>query len=112
VTLDLAPARGATEFLLRHTVGDNDDWATYRPGAVGVGWDLVLLVLALYLRTGASIDNPQAFVASTEGRALMRRSAADWGAAHAAGGVQAAIADEAAARTSAAYAPDPDRAPS
>lgn len=112
VTLDLAPARGATELLLRHAVGHGEHWATYGPGAVGVGWDLALLGLALYLRTGASIDDPQAFVASTEGRALMRRSAADWGAAHAAGGVQAAIADEAAARTSAAYAPDPERAPS
>lgn len=112
VTLDLAPARGATELLLRHAVGDDDHWATYGPGAVGVGWDLALLGLVLYLRTGASIDDPQAFGASPEGRALMRRSAADWGAAHAAGGVQAATADEAAARTSAAYAPDPERAPS
>lgn len=112
VTLDLAPAQGATELVLRHAVGDNDHWATYGPGAVGVGWDLAFLGLALYLRTGAPMDDPQGFVASTEGRGLMRRSAADWGAAHAAGGAEAAVADEAAARTSAAYAPDPERAPS
>jgi hypothetical protein len=36
----------------------------------------------------------------------MRRSAADWGAAHAAAGTRAEIADEAAARTIAAYAPE------
>lgn len=113
VTLDLAPAGGAaTELLLRHAVGDNDHWATYGPGAVGVGWDGALLGLGLYLRTGASVDDPQAFGISPEGREFMQRSAADWGAAHAAAGVQAAIANEAAARTSAAYAPDPERAPS
>jgi uncharacterized protein YndB with AHSA1/START domain len=113
VTLDLASAPGAaTELLLRHAVGDDDHWATYGPGAVGIGWDLALLGLALYLRTGTSVDDPEAFATSPEGRAFMRRSAADWGAAHAAAGAQTAIADEAAARTSAAYAPDPDRAPS
>jgi hypothetical protein len=39
----------------------------------------------------------------------MRSSAGDWGATHAAAGAQA-VADEAAARTSAFYAPDPERA--
>ena len=54
VTLDLVPAGGgATELLLRHAVGDNDHWATYGPGATGVGWDLALLGLAQYVRTGA-----------------------------------------------------------
>jgi uncharacterized protein YndB with AHSA1/START domain len=113
VTLDLAPAASAaTELLLRHAVGDGDHWATYGPGAVGVGWDLTLLGLALYVRTGASVEDPEAFATSREGLAFMRRSAADWGTAHAAAGAQAAIANDAAARTSAAYAPDPERAPS
>jgi uncharacterized protein YndB with AHSA1/START domain len=113
VTLDLAPAgSAATELLLRHAVGDDDHWATYGPGAVGVGWDLSLLGLANHLRTGGSIDDPQALIRSREGLEFIRRSAAGWGTAHAAAGVQAAIADEAAARTSAAYAPDPERATS
>ena len=112
-TLDLAPRGGAgTELLLRHAVGDDDHWATYGPGAVGVGWDLTLLGLALHLRTGAPVDDPQGLATSPEGRAFMQRSAAAWGAAHAAAGVQTASANEAAARTSAAYAPDPDRAQS
>jgi len=111
VTVDLAPAGdAATELRLRHAVGDDDHWATYGPGAVGVGWDLGLLGLALYLRTGASVDDPQAFGSSPEGQACMRRSAAGWGAAHAAAGAGAATANEAAVRTSAAYAPDPDGA--
>jgi hypothetical protein len=74
-----------------------------------VGWDLALLGLALHLRTGASMDDAQAFAGSAEGQAFMRRSAADWGAAHAAAGAPAATANDAAARTSAAYAPDPER---
>jgi len=110
VTLDLAPSEeGGTELCLRHAVGDNDHWATYGPGAVGVGWELALLGLALHLRTGASADQARDFASSAEGQAFMRRSAADWGAAHAASGVPAATADEAAARTSAAYAPDAGR---
>jgi uncharacterized protein YndB with AHSA1/START domain len=110
VTLDLAPAGdAATQLVLRHAVPDNDHWATYGPGATGVGWDLGLLGLALHLRTGASVD-PTAFETNPETRACMRRSAADWGAAHVAAGAQAAVADEAAARTSAFYAPDPERA--
>jgi hypothetical protein len=50
--------------------------------------------------------DPEAFPTSPEGLAFMRRSAADWGAAHAAAGTRAEIADEAAARTIAAYAPE------
>jgi uncharacterized protein YndB with AHSA1/START domain len=109
-TVDLAPAGDdGTELRLRHAVGDNDHWATYGPGAVGVGWELALLGLALHLRTGASVDDAQAFAGSADGQAFMRRSAAHWGAAHAAAGTPAAIANDAAARTSAAYAPDPER---
>jgi uncharacterized protein YndB with AHSA1/START domain len=110
VTLDLAPAGGdATELVLRHAVGDDDHWATYGPGAVGVGWELGLLGLAIYLRTGAPPDDREGFFTTPEGRAFMQRSAAAWGAAHAAAGTEATIAEEAAARTSAAYAPEPER---
>ncbi len=107
VTLDIAPAAdGSAELRLRHAVSDNDHWATYGPGAVGVGWDLALLALALYLATGASVEDIQAAASGPEGQAFIRRSAQEWGAAHAAGGAAAATADEAAARTSAAYAPE------
>ena len=113
VTVDLSAAGGATtELRLRHAVADDEHWATYGPGAVGVGWELGLLGLLLHLRTGASADEGREFVTSPEGREFMRRSAAGWGAAHAAAGVQAAVAEEAAARTTAAYAPDPQPEPS
>jgi uncharacterized protein YndB with AHSA1/START domain len=107
VTVDLSPAEDGTELCLRHVVSDNDHWATYGPGAVGVGWELALLGLALHLRTGASADDARDFASGAEGQAFMRRSAAGWGAAHAASGAPAETANEAAVRTSAAYAPDP-----
>jgi hypothetical protein len=43
---------------------------------------------------------------SADGREFMRGSAAAWGGAHAAAGVDAAVTGEAAARTGAFYAPD------
>jgi hypothetical protein len=91
--------------------GHDDHWATFGPGAVGVGWDLGLLGLALHIRTGEAVDH-EAFESNPESRAFIRGSAADWGAAHAAAGAQTAVAEDAAARTSAFYAPDPERAAS
>lgn len=97
--LDLAGNNGATELRLRHAATVNDHWDTYGPGAVGVGWDLTLLGLAAYLPGGAAVPK------GMPPPEVMRRSAQDWGAAHAASGVPAAAAEEAAARTSAFYAP-------
>jgi uncharacterized protein YndB with AHSA1/START domain len=108
LTVELAPTAGSTtELVLRHAVPDDDHWATYGPGAVGVGWELGLLGLAIYIRTGAPPDDREGFPTSTEGRAFMQRSATAWGAAHAAAGIEPSIAEEAAARTTAAYAPEP-----
>jgi len=92
---------------LRHAVPDDDHWATYGPGAVGVGWDLPLLALAREL-AGSPLQ--RGFEATPEARVLMQRSATAWGAAHAAAGTEPATAEEAAAHTSAAYAPEPDGA--
>jgi uncharacterized protein YndB with AHSA1/START domain len=88
-----------TELRLRHTVADDDHWAKFGPGAVGVGWDLALLALARHL-DGA--DPPSGGEPTAD---VMRRSARDWGAAHAAAGVGEATANAAAQRCSAAYAP-------
>lgn len=106
VTLDLAQDGAATELCLRHAVDDDEHWATYGPGAVGVGWELALLGLAIHLRTGGPADPDGDFMTSAEGREFMRRSAAAWGTAHAAAGAHAAVAGEAAARTGAFYAPE------
>lgn len=111
VAVELAAAgNAATELRLRHAVADNDHWTAFGPGAPGVGWDLGLLGLFLYLHTGESVADPAAFGASPEAHAFMRRSAKEWRAAHEASGAPAATARAAAARTSDAYAPEPEGA--
>ncbi len=111
VSVDLIPAADdRTELRLRHAVPDNDHWATYGPGATGVGWDLALLGLTHFLRSGEPVPDPGALATSPEAHAFMRRSAHEWGEAHEASGATPATARQAADRTSAAYAPDPQSA--
>jgi len=112
VELDLTGSDdGGTELRLRHAVSDDEHWAQYGPGATGVGWDLTLLGLEFFLSTGEPA--PDAIRLGTDPLvpALMRRSALEWGTAHEAAGVPSAQARDAAARTSAAYAPDPEKTP-
>jgi uncharacterized protein YndB with AHSA1/START domain len=97
---------GGTRFELQHTVGDDEHWQQFRPGAVGVGWDLALMGLARHLDTGATADPAAvaAWSASPDGAAFMELSATRWGEADTAGGTDAAVAVAAAERTRAAYA--------
>jgi uncharacterized protein YndB with AHSA1/START domain len=97
-----------SELRLRHTVPTDDHWREYGPGAVGVGWELALLGLAMHVG-GEEVD-PAAIGASPEAQDFMRRSAALWGHAHEESGVAADVARAAADRTAAAYAPAPDSA--
>jgi uncharacterized protein YndB with AHSA1/START domain len=104
VSVDLAAREGGTELLLRHTATVGEHWAKFGPGAVGVGWELGLLGLALHLESGGrAVEDPDAFTRSPEGVEFMRASAEAWGEAHAATGEEGAR--EAAERTSAAYGP-------
>lgn len=108
VTVELsAIGEERTELALDHTgVVDPEFWAQYGPGATGVGWDLGLLGLALHL-AGEPIGDPSEFESSPEARAFAQRSSREWGAAHESSGAAPAEAREAAARTSAFYAPEP-----
>jgi uncharacterized protein YndB with AHSA1/START domain len=100
VSLELAPAGDdTTELVLHHTVPDDEHWAQYGPGAVGVGWDGALAGLAALL-ADAEGTNHQPLMAE-----LMRVSADLWGEAHRAGGATAQAAHDAAARTRAFYVP-------
>ena len=97
---------GATRFALEHVahVGDTR-WDEFGPGAVGVGWDLGLVGLALHLASGEAVD-PQdgaAWAASDEGREFMTLSSERWRAANVEAGAPEAHAREAADRTLAAY---------
>jgi uncharacterized protein YndB with AHSA1/START domain len=109
VTVRLATEGKRTRLTLEHIVlaSDVDEhWAKFGPGAVGVGWDLTLLGMELYLKSGgAGVDHVavHAWMASEEGRAFMQRSATAWADAHIAGGEDPDVARGMADRTTKAY---------
>ena len=104
VTVELNPVGdGRCELVLRHRQPRTEHWATYGPGATGVGWELSVLGLAMHL---AGSEKPSAeFEASPEAQQFTRRSATLWGAAHEAAGAPASVAAKAAQATADAFAP-------
>ena len=103
VDVYLTPTDADTMLRLEHValVEDFDDkWDEFGPGAVGVGWDSALLGLAEHLATGEAVNPDFADPALLE---FMRRSSDDWCRASIAYGTARQQAEEAAARTTAAY---------
>ena len=103
VDVYLTPADADTMLRLEHValVEDFDDkWDEFGPGAVGVGWDSALLGLAEHLATGEAVNPDFADPALLE---FMRRSSDDWCRASIAYGTPHPQAQDAAARTTAAY---------
>ena len=84
---------------------DAQRWEEYGPGAVGIGWDSMLLGLTLHLSSGVGLDRDEAaaWVASEDGRAFMRRSGEAWYRAQVDSGEDAEAARLAADRSIAAY---------
>lgn len=112
VELRLAPeADDRTRFTLEHIAHvDDERWAQFGPGAVGLGWDGALLGLALYITTGAEMPEPevvQAWLASDEGRRFHELGSQRWAEASIAAGTDPAEAEAAAARTTGAYTGEP-----
>ena len=108
VEVRLSPGDGAeTIFELEHTAAvDPAMWDHYGPGAVGVGWDLALLGLFLYLSTGQDRpEDPGAWATSPEAREFIARSSQAWGAAFRQAGAPESKAAAAAAETTAFYTP-------
>jgi uncharacterized protein YndB with AHSA1/START domain len=110
VELRLAAAGDdSTTLELEHTaIVPDDRWAEYGPGAVGVGWDGGLLGLSLHLQ-GESIEDPEAWQVSDEGRSFYKRSSEAWGAANQAAGADPEVAAKGVANTTQFYAPEPDQ---
>jgi uncharacterized protein YndB with AHSA1/START domain len=111
VTVSLAEEPGGrTRFELEHVAHVEDEfWTKFGPGAVGVGWDLALVGLALHLATRAAVD-PKAFEAwtmSDEGKGFVRLTSEDWGRASIAAGTDPAAAAAAVAGTTAFYTGEP-----
>jgi uncharacterized protein YndB with AHSA1/START domain len=105
-------ARGRTRFELQHIAHvDDERWAQFGPGAVGVGWDLGLVGLSIHLASGKRVDPQEmaAWSASTEGNRFMSLSSQKWCDASVAAGTDRAEAQPAADRTTAFYSgADPD----
>jgi uncharacterized protein YndB with AHSA1/START domain len=106
VELTAEPA-GWTRLELQHIAHVDDDlWAQFGPGAVGIGWDSALLGLAGHLSGDATAVDPQqaaAWQSSDDGKLFMSLSSERWREASVAAGTDEAAAKAAADRCTAAY---------
>jgi uncharacterized protein YndB with AHSA1/START domain len=97
---------GRTRFELEHTAHvDDQRWAEFGPGAVGVGWDLALLGLVGHLGFVAapSPSEGAAWAASDEGKQYITLSSEAWREASVAAATEPHQARAAAERTTAFY---------
>ncbi len=111
LSVGLAPVDGGTELELVHEAPiDLDMWEQFGPGAVGVGWDLGLVGLAMHLDTGEPVDPELAatFHRTEDGRVFIEQAARDWGRAAARDGDDPDAADSAAERTIGFYTIEPE----
>jgi hypothetical protein len=96
---------GTTRLELDHIARVDEHWEQFGPGAVGVGWDMGFLGLAMHLSSAAAADPGEAaaWMASEEGILFMSRASERWCAADIAAGTDESAARAAAGRTLAAY---------
>ncbi|MFI5844256.1 SRPBCC family protein [Catenuloplanes sp. NPDC051500] len=98
-----------TRFTLDHIAHvDDERWAQFGPGAVGLGWDLSLMGLAMHLAAPSDVIDPAAIEAwsgSDEGRTFITLASQDWRRASVAAGTPEAEAATAAQNTTDFYAP-------
>jgi uncharacterized protein YndB with AHSA1/START domain len=101
----------ATVLEMEHVAVVPDEmWEQFGPGAVGVGWEMGLLGLALHLE-GGSVGDPEAWQLSAEGRDFATRSSEGWGEANRAAGADAESVARTVVATTQFYAPGPDSTP-
>ncbi|MCI4065716.1 SRPBCC family protein [Micromonospora sp. R77] len=108
IEVRLTPAGdGRTRFTLEHVAHvDDQRWAEFGPGAVGVGWDMGLLGLVSYLAADGSGVQPSqaaAWLGTDEARRFITLSSERWAEASIAAGTEVDEARAAQARTTAAY---------
>jgi uncharacterized protein YndB with AHSA1/START domain len=103
----IADGPDRARLVLEHIIPvDNDDiWRQFGPGAVGMGWDSMLLGLAIHLATGESVDpaEGQQWLATDEGRRFLSLSAEQWYAANVDFGTDREVARSMADRCLKAY---------
>ena len=106
IEVRLVAEPGGTRLVLEHIAQvDDKRWAEFGPGAVGVGWDMGFVGLAIYLSSGQAVDPGEgmAWAASADGRQFMSLASQRWCDASIAAGTDEAGARAAADRTIAAY---------
>ncbi len=95
---------GRARLSLTHTAHLSEHWEIYGPGAVGVGWELGLMGLAIHLtQPNAPKPDEAAFATSPEGKAFITGSSERWGQAAVAAGSDPDTARATAGRTTAFY---------
>lgn len=111
IEVRIAVEGDGASLTLKHICPVDEFWAQYGPGAVGVGWDLGTVGLAVHL-AGEKVGkfDEEAFAASPEGRALIGGASDDWARAAIEAGENPEQARKAARKTTAFYTgqPDPD----
>ena len=108
IELTLTPEEdGRTRFALEHIAHVDDDmWAQFGPGAVGIGWDLGLIGLTAHLATGADrppLEEALARQTSAAGREFVSAISAEWADASIAFGTDPGDARAAQERVTEAY---------
>ena len=100
---------GRARLTLSHRQLHSPFWDHYGPGATGVGWETAMMGLAMHLeQPDAPLPDPEAFLTSDEGLALVAACSEAWGSAAIAAGEDAGAADLAARRTAAFYTGQPE----
>jgi uncharacterized protein YndB with AHSA1/START domain len=96
-----------TRLTLTHVAHLSDFWKQYGPGAVGVGWELGLMGLAMHVdHPDARFDEAQ-FAALPEAKPYMKASSEGWGEAAIAAGEDAEQSRAAVRATTAFYTGQP-----
>ena len=108
LTVRLDPDGDGTRMTLEHISAKDESseshWMQYGPGATGVGWDLAVLGLGLFLGS-EDFDRKEAetWTTSEPGKEFIRTCATAWGAAQIASGEDPDIASAMAQKTANAY---------
>ena len=95
---------GGVQLTLTHTARLSPFWDQYGPGAVGVGWEMGFLGLALHLAQPAwPKPDEMEFATSPDGKAFITDSSEGWAEASIAAGTDTENARAAARNTTAFY---------
>ncbi len=94
---------------LTHTAHLSEHWHTYGPGAVGVGWEMALMGLALHIaRPDEPMPDETAFATSGDGRMFIAGSSDRWRQQSVVSGTAPEVAAAASKRTIAFYTGEPE----